>query len=443
MKHKNLKRRILTLISVMLIALSLLSVKQGFAENFSVIVLPDTQYYSESYPAILEAQTQWIVNKKDELNIVHVVHVGDIVNDSDPGNTSHIAQWDNADTSMSLLEDPVTTSLTDGIPYGISPGNHDQWPAKNPDGTELYNFYFGESRFLGRGYYGGHYGIDNDNHYSLFSASGMDFIVVYLEYDPIANLDVLAWADDLLTTYDNRRAIVVSHYLIEVGEGASFGPQGAAIYNALKDNLNLFLMLSGHMHGEGKRVDVESPNHTVHTLLADYQERSNGGDGWLRILEFSPLDDLIRVKTYSPTLDLYETDSDSQFELSYDMSLSCAAPPEKVSSPTPADGSRDVDENADLSWSVATDATSYDVYFGTTVNPPIVANMQSQSYDPGSLLLGKTYYWRIDALNDCGGTTGTEWSFTTQEDPGTTAASGDNRSGGGGGGCFIDTASDG
>jgi hypothetical protein len=149
----------------------------------------------------------------------------------------------------------------------------------------------------------------------------MDFIVVYLEYDPIANLDVLAWADDLLKTYGNRRAIVVSHYLIEVGEGASFGPQGAAIYNALRDNPNLFLMLSGHIHGEGKRVDVEPPNHTVHTLLADYQERSNGGDGWLRILEFSPLDDLIRIKTYSPTLDLYETDSDSQFELSYDMSL--------------------------------------------------------------------------------------------------------------------------
>ena len=107
-----------------------------------------------------------------------------------------------------------------------------------------------------------------------------------------------------------------------MGEGASFGSQGAAIYNALKDNLNLFLMLSGHKHGEGKRVDVEPPNHTIHTLLADYQERSNGGDGWLRILEFSPLNDLIRVKTYSPTLDLYETDSDSQFELIYDMSSS-------------------------------------------------------------------------------------------------------------------------
>jgi hypothetical protein len=326
MKCGNSKPSTLVLVVLMLVVLSSLVTSEGSAQNFTIIVLPDTQKYSQSYPGTFNAQTQWIVNKKDELNIVHVVHVGDIVDDSKPGNTSHIAQWNNADAAMSLLEDPLTTSLADGIPYGVSPGNHDQWPVGNPHGTELYNLYFGESRFFGRRYYGGHYGIDNDNHYSLFSTSGMDFIVVYLEFDPIANPGVLAWADDLLTTYGNRRAIVVSHYLIEVGEGASFGSQGAAIYNALKDNPNLFLMLSGHRHGEGKRVDIEPPNHTIHTLLADYQDRSNGGDGWLRILEFSPRDDLIRVKTYSPTLNLYETDSDSQFKLSYDMSSSQGDP---------------------------------------------------------------------------------------------------------------------
>ena len=59
----------------------------------------------------------------------------------------------------------------------------------NPAGnsTQLYNTYFGESRFLGRTYYGGHFGSNNDNHFSLFSASGMDFIVIYLEFDPAAN----------------------------------------------------------------------------------------------------------------------------------------------------------------------------------------------------------------------------------------------------------------
>ena len=55
----------LTLISLMLIVLSLLGVKQGFAEDFSIIILPDTQYYSESYPAIFETQAQWIIDNKD------------------------------------------------------------------------------------------------------------------------------------------------------------------------------------------------------------------------------------------------------------------------------------------------------------------------------------------------------------------------------------------
>jgi len=95
-------------------------------------------------------------------------------------------------------------------------------------------------------------------------------------------------------------------------------PQGAAIYNALKHNPNLFLMLCGHFNGEGQRVDVFEGN-TVYTLLSDYQGWPNGGDGWLRVMEFAPADDEIRVQTYSPTLDQFETDADSQFTLSYEM----------------------------------------------------------------------------------------------------------------------------
>jgi len=53
--------------------------------------------------------------------------------------------------------------------------------------------------------------------------------------------------------------------------------------------------------------------------LADYQGRANGGEGWLRILEFSPSNNVVRVKTFSPTLDRYETDADSEFTVDYDM----------------------------------------------------------------------------------------------------------------------------
>ena len=42
--------------------------------------MPDTQHYSESFPAIFTSQTQWIVDNKDARNIVFVTHEGDIVN---------------------------------------------------------------------------------------------------------------------------------------------------------------------------------------------------------------------------------------------------------------------------------------------------------------------------------------------------------------------------
>ncbi len=50
-------------------------------------------------------------------------------------------------------------------------------------------------------------------------------------------------------------------------------------------------------------------------LLSDYQEFSDGGAGWLRILKFDPARGEIRVRTYSPWLDRYERDRNSEFAL--------------------------------------------------------------------------------------------------------------------------------
>ena len=159
------KDRLIILAVTLLIAAIPLIASQSLAQDFSIIVLPDTQFYSQDNPQDFQNMTQWIVANRSALNIAYVVHVGDVVNIADQQ-----YQWDNADAAMGILEDPVGTSLTDGIPYGICPGNHDQSPFGDPDGTQNYNLYFGESRFSTRGYYGGYYGSDNDNQFSLFSA---------------------------------------------------------------------------------------------------------------------------------------------------------------------------------------------------------------------------------------------------------------------------------
>ena len=314
------ERRVFTLL------LLILSVSYPLAQkNFTIISLPDTQYYTDirygGTPAHFTAQTQWIADNKDSLNIVFVAHLGDVVQ---KGNTKEIP-WLYADYSMSIIEDSLITNLEDGIPYGIAVGNHDQGvgvgSVGEPGETELYNQYFGENRFLGRSYYGGHYGTKNDQHYVLFSASGYDFIAIFFEYNTDPDEPVLVWADSLLNTYSTRRAIIVSHYIIDAGIQGNWGTQGQAIYERLNDNPNMFLMLCGHKSAEGIRQDSTINGNIVYTLLSDYQYYPNGGNGFLRIMEFSPINNTIQVKTYSPTLNQYETKGSSQFTLIYDMPI--------------------------------------------------------------------------------------------------------------------------
>ena len=345
-------------------------------EDFTIIAIPDTQHYVDN-PANEDnfaAQTQWIVDNKDPRNIVFISGLGDIVQNGD----SNDSEWQIADAAYSLIEDPATTLLTDGIPYGLSVGNHDQSPigGGSSASTTKYNQYFGISRFAGRNYYGGHYGSDNDNNYELFSAGGMDFIAIHFEYDTTPEQDVLDWADNLLTTYSNRRATVSTHYLIGLGNPASFGTQGQAIYNALSDHENLFLMLAGHIHGEGRRQDTAVNGNIVNTLLSDYQDYPNGGNGFLRIMTFSPANDTIQVRTYSPTLDEFETDDSSQFTLSYDMDG--GDPFQVIGTVNESSGS-----NASVPWPGLDDNTEYE-WFVTVDDGNNVATGPIWSFTTGT-----------------------------------------------------------
>jgi hypothetical protein len=286
-------------------------------EDFSLVMLPDTQYYCSGgnggEAGMFTAQTSWIVANREALGIAYVAHVGDIVNNGD----TDMAQWDVADAAMSLLDDPVATGLEDGIPYGLAVGNHDQSPNGDPSGTTVgYDTFFGLDRFEHRSWYGGHLGEDHHDHFSLFSAGGLDFLVLFMEYSTAPGEEVLSWAEDVLAAFPERRAILVAHSLLK-SDGA-FSTQGALLYDRLSAQGNLFLMLAGHITGEVARTDVSDAG-TVHTLMADYQFGGGGGNGWLRLLTFSPAWNVIHVETYSPWFDTWQTDENSDFILDYAM----------------------------------------------------------------------------------------------------------------------------
>lgn len=297
--------------------------------DFTLGTLPDTQYYAENLQgraAHFHAQTEWYVKNRAALNLAFVSHMGDIVEHGDvhPTLGENITQWQVADAALRRLEERATTLLAHGIPWGVAPGNHDQTYISDTERTTtLYNRFFGVERFTGRPYYGGRYGTkDNNNNWQLFSASGLDFIILHLEFDPRPYefyAPVIEWADTVLKAHPHRRAIVTTHWMVGTGNPAPFSPQGRALYERLKHNPNLFLLLGGHIHGEGRRTDVFE-GRTVHSVLQDYQSRPNGGDGWLRTFTFSPARNTITAHTWSPSFERYERDADSEFTLPYDMS---------------------------------------------------------------------------------------------------------------------------
>ena len=174
------------------------ALRKAAAPEFTIIALPDTQHYSESFPAIFTSQTQWIVNNKEPRNIVFVTHEGDVVE-----HNSNDTEWQRANTSMSLLDGVV--------PYGMGPGNHDL-------PTTLFNQYFPYTRYQGQPWYGGHYQNLNDNNYQLFSAGGMDFVIVHMIFCPPAG--AVAWADSVFKAYPDRIGIMTTHALSRAGCGA-------------------------------------------------------------------------------------------------------------------------------------------------------------------------------------------------------------------------------
>jgi len=98
-----------------------------------------------------------------------------------------------------------------------------------------------------------------------------------------------------------------------------------------------------------------------------------------------------------------------------------------VGSPNPANGAVDVKQTQIITWSPSVFAASHQLYFGTdkdavknadTGSPEYkgTRDLGAESYDPGKLELGVTYYWCVDEVNDVNPDSpwpGILWSFTT------------------------------
>jgi hypothetical protein len=97
--------------------------------------------------------------------------------------------------------------------------------------------------------------------------------------------------------------------------------------------------------------------------------------------------------------------------------------PVQAREPIPASGATDVDLDLVLSWRAGREAAKHEVYFSddrqaVTDGTAPVTFVSYNSYGPLALDLGKTYYWRVDEINDAempATWQGEVWDFRTNE----------------------------
>ena len=306
-------------------------------EKFVVVGLPDTQKYSEKYPHIFKAQTQWIVDNQKQLDIRFVSHYGDLVQHG----TGPLAagEYANAKAAMDTL-------LNANVPHGVVPGNHDVLESGNF--TQVYdnsNYLknFGPQWYERRSWFGGA-SASGLSTYQTFSGGGYNFIALHLDLETPHS--ELAWAQGVINANRDKPVMVTTHRYLQDAQdytgGVPLVPSGRypdiwynfeghyhpngiraneLFNNFIVTNRNIFLVNAGHFHEEYRQTNINNHGLPVHEVLADYQDDPNGGNGYLRIMEFDPARSVINFKSYSPTLNNFLTKNESQFSLNVDFNL--------------------------------------------------------------------------------------------------------------------------
>jgi hypothetical protein len=297
-------------------------------DSFTVVALPDTQYYAAAHPEILAAQADWILRRSHDDHIVAVVHEGDVVDADEP------RQWRAAARSLHELDGVV--------PWVLSAGNHDYRRSGSVISRDSQiNTYFPPAQFARNAWFGGTFEAGRiENNFAIVDAPGGCWLILSLEFGP--RDAVLAWADQIAKRYATLPAIVVTHaYLYSDGTrydhlnrpdqqwnphaylaGGEEGlvNDGEEIWRKLiVRNDNILFVLCGHDLADGvAELTSARPDGTlVHQVLANYQTGKLGGEGFLRVMRFFPSQRKVAIRTYSPYVDRFKTDADNDFSLDY------------------------------------------------------------------------------------------------------------------------------
>ncbi|MFH1446779.1 MAG: metallophosphoesterase, partial [Chloroflexota bacterium] len=294
----------------------ILAVSASHAEKFMIAAIPDTQnevvYNGSPFP--FTNRMDWLARNKTALNLKFVGHVGDLVN----WDTKDHMQWWHASSGFKLIE-------AAGIPYAIALGNHDTAATtigggaapgnahSNLRNTSTFNAFFPLSRFTAM--QGVYEEGKADNTYHVFNAGGLNWLVITLEFDP--RQGAVEWAKTIVKNHPNHNVIIFIHNYLN-RDSSYKGPSGYGDLSGqqVRDQLvkkynNIKMVFCGHAGGVSRRDDVGVNGNRVCEMLFDMANAPN--KGWTRLVEIDTSDRTISVKTYSPHVDQYLTDSANQF----------------------------------------------------------------------------------------------------------------------------------
>lgn len=294
------------------------------SDAFTIAVLPDTQIYPDHYPELFYAQTQFLRAHARQLGIAAVVHVGDVTNHNQP------SEWEVARRAFADID-------AASLPLVVVTGNHDLGPkgAANSRVTGLDDIRQVQPAHSALGFLGTYDRTLANSAYAINTTLG-SLLVIGLEFAP--RPEAVAWAKQLLADTPHALALVATHAFTYHDDtlydrtrrgqewcpsayqlGKQGGLDGEQLFAELSSVGNVQIIVSGHVLGRGV-ARVSRTNHLgrpCHALLANYQHRERGGDGYMRLLEFDPAAMHVRVCSYSPVLD----------------AMRCADPEERIDLP--------------------------------------------------------------------------------------------------------------
>lgn len=339
--------KIVIAIVILLYTISLVSAQTGLPEledenSWTMILLPDPQTYikfDQNQP-IFSLMTRWIKHNKEKLNIELVLCVGDLVEqnnitqgDGVNGDQNSYQQWTAIQESFEIL-DTI-------IPYILCTGNHDYGYKSAENRYSQFNSFFppNKNKYTNgllcsmMPNFSGERTLENAC-YEYVSPHDTKYIILSLEFNPRDTIVELAKRFVGQEKYKDYRGIILTHsyMLAESDSNALIEKEGyklrdvthgRELWNRLiAPSFNIEMVFCGHIAGiggfkdnVGYRKDDNAAGKMVHQMLFNAQTdgggwHGNGGDGWLRILEFLPDRKTVLLKTFSPLFAISPTTTD-------------------------------------------------------------------------------------------------------------------------------------